>query len=362
MKILCTGDLHLNERSWLGPEWLDKQADVWRRLCEIAATEDFDALLFAGDAFEHRRPTPREMRAFQSPLEILAEAEIPALAITGNHDRTDVETISALEVVTWESPMITHSHPGVWECGDFSVATLPWTPFSRLVAEGGSRDDVHERAAQLLEDHALGLDADILLLHWSVAGSSLPNGLPVDQLRETVLEIGSLLDSFAAIVCGHIHKPQTIDREWAFYVGSPLPLNFGEESTPHGFWIVGDPIDRPTFLELSGPRFSSVRMTDDTVTWTDGVPPQDADVLRVYVTHGADLRATREYAEKTWEPWRLRIIEMPSQDRPRARIAEVDEHTTEADALSKWTESQEIDKEAANAMQIAMAGYLAETT
>jgi DNA repair exonuclease SbcCD nuclease subunit len=73
----------------------------------------------------------------------------------------------------------------------------------------------------------------ILLTHWSVSGSTSSSGAPVDLFREVVLPIGELEEiGFEAIVAGHIHRPQMLG-ERGFYVGSPMPLNFGEAGHDH---------------------------------------------------------------------------------------------------------------------------------
>src|SRR5205814_1684568 len=132
------------------------------------------------------------------------------------------------------------STPELVELAGVTVATLPWVHPGRLIAAHGrdvSRDETNSVVAELLLEAARGLRAQIngdapaiLLLHWSISGSSLPTGLPVDQLREPVIPHDELLAlGFDAIIAGHIHLRQTIGHPLdqvrpAFYVGSPLPL------------------------------------------------------------------------------------------------------------------------------------------
>jgi DNA repair exonuclease SbcCD nuclease subunit len=360
VKVLCTGDLHLNERSWLGGEWLDKQADVWQRIVTLAVEEDVDALLFAGDAFEHRRPTPREMRVFQEPLADLEANGIPAVAILGNHDREDGERPTALEVVTWESCMTTFSRPGVWERPDFSVACLPWTPVSRLVAaaEGAARDDVHAAAAELLVEAAAELraESDILLAHWSVAGFALPNGLPVEALRETVIDLGALQQQhWKAVVLGHIHAPRLLTdlghTERYFYVGSPMALNFGEGDTEHVVWIMDG--DEMRSIPMEWPRFLTYDELGPGESWPTA---EEGDVVRIRFA-GPEAEILRD----TCLAVGARVIMQPPIVRVQVpRITTLDERVSEIEALEMWAKAEDASDEETAAMVSETEDYLRE--
>lgn len=356
MKYLATGDLHLNARSWLGPEFLDEQAKVWRAICELAVSEQVDALLFAGDAFEHRRPTPAELRAFQEPLSLLYEAEIPALAVLGNHDRDSADGVTALEVATWESCMSVHREPGVWRD---SIATMPWTPIGRLIAaqNGGDRDALNAQAAELLIDTARGLreqvtEPAILMLHWSVSGSALPNGLPVDQLREPVLPVTELEEQgWDAVVCGHIHKAQLMGSEDArgplFYVGSAMPLNFGEADVEHGCWLLdySDAILPYRFVPLDGPRFVTINWASQDYAHLPPLALDSADgaVLRLrYTVTAEEARRIdqRELRQALLDAGAWKVVVQPQIVREeRARVEGMDESLSELQALDAYIAS-----------------------
>ena len=167
-----------------------------------------------------------------------------------------------------------------------TIAALPWVSPARLVANMDGdidRDRVNERAAELLVKVASellmtgALDKPcILMLHGSVSGASLPNGLPVADLREPVIPLEELCDlGFEAIVASHIHVSQWAeDYGWqrvegrellddhgggplVFYTGSPMPLNFGETGVAHGVWILDvDEATRAEFVPIeSRPLF-----------------------------------------------------------------------------------------------------------
>jgi exonuclease SbcD len=156
-----------------------------------------------------------------------------------------------------------------------TVATLPWTPVSRVVAAagGGDRDGLFDRAAALLLATARGLRQEIdgpavLLAHWAVSGASTPDGLATELFREPVLDVGELEgQGWDAVVLGHVHKPQLLGSEDAagpmLYVGSPLPLTHGEAACDHGVWIYDtEGLPSARFLPVSSRRFVTLDYGD----------------------------------------------------------------------------------------------------
>lgn len=256
--FLCVGDLHLGAGTEYGREPGDRLRDqeaVWTRVLELAVEHDVDAVLFAGDAFHHRRPTPAQLIAFQRPLQAFRAAhDIEVLAINGNHDCEAAELPTALDVFGREVDLYTR--PGVWQApGGVAVACLPWAPVSRLVAArgGGDRDDLHREAAGLLLATARGLRAEIpsgqpavLMTHYSISGAVTPTGRDVGPDFGVVLPVEELeAFGFDAIVAGHIHKAQRLDTPVdvgietpIFFTGTPAPVDFGEADTAHGVWLL----------------------------------------------------------------------------------------------------------------------------
>jgi DNA repair exonuclease SbcCD nuclease subunit len=300
MRLLCTGDLHISDLPSLGPERLAEQEQVWRRCLEIGREYEVDAVLFAGDAWEGRRPTPDEFLAFERPL-VYHRGHSPVYAIVGNHDLTHAEAGCGLDVLAEAGLLELYRRPG-WDillghplgnpsCG---VAFLPWAPVSRLVAatDGADRNQVNQLAAEALVETARGLREQIdgpaiLLTHFAIEGAALPSGGGVEEhMREPILPIHDLEEiGFDAIVAGHIHAPQILGavrpvQETAgaglgekapaprpqFYVGSPLPLNFGEANCKHGIWLLDTDGWTFDFIEIENTRlFDTLNVPDDLV-------------------------------------------------------------------------------------------------
>lgn len=245
-RFLCSGDGHLGAGADLGREpgeRLDEQELALGRLHDLAV-ELGVPLLWAGDAWERRRPTPAEILAFKRPL-----LGLDVLGVAGNHDVEAWQRPTGYDLLDFS---IT-AQPDVVKFDDAIVCRLPWAPASHLVAleAGGDRDELNRRLAVGLVEVARGLFVTaqeirhshpewpvILLGHWSVGGATTPTGAPTDLFREPVIDLGELdAIGFDAMVFGHIHRPQMLG-ERGFYVGSPMPLNFGETGCDHVAWLL----------------------------------------------------------------------------------------------------------------------------
>jgi exonuclease SbcD len=401
-KILACGDLHLGAGADYGREpgiRLTDQDIVLTQIARLAVDEDVDAVLIAGDVFDRPRPDPATLSVFDRFLDQLAEFDV--LAITGNagHDIRNAESYAALELFSrW---IDVHRMPAVWNGPGFAVATLPSVPVSRLVASrnGGDRGVIHRDAAEYLIQVVRDLRAEIpagtpaiLLLHWSISGASLPNGLPTDALNEPVLSAEDLdALGFDAVVAGHIHKPQMLvaheaDGSYAsaaLYVGSPMPLSFGEERDEHGVWL----LDNETTLGFFDARFvpiSSRRFVTVDADLTTGrhdelalgetealaaavvthVPFDDAIVrLRYKATAEQHRRVDQAALRKLCldaGAHRVYAIQADVVREDRARVAGLDESIDELGALDAYLEAQGLDPAMDRRMRERTRRYLEE--
>jgi exonuclease SbcD len=401
VRILATGDLHLGASPDLGPRPGDRLADqerVWKQIARLAIEEECEALLFAGDAFHRRRPTPSEILAFRSGLKILNEHDVDVVAIAGNHDVESAALPNALLTSEPHALYEVSSRPEIHALrgsGGVQVATLPWTPPAQLVASrnGGDRDALHNDVAQLLLESARGLRAQIpadktaiLLAHWSISGAVTPTGADVGLFREPVLDAHALEAlGFDFVVAGHIHKAQRLGPPTAyvdevparmFYVGSPCVVDFGEAQTEHGVWIVDVDEELAEFVEIEDRPFVTV-----SVDLTTELPPQGDDetdviaatiaerlpltdaVIRIRYKASADqarridVGALRGFCADAGAS-KVYAVQAEIVREDRARVEGVDETLTELDALDRWIESQELGEAPATGLRERTSRYL----
>lgn len=388
-RILCIGDLHLGTspdfgRAPYGPESrLADQQIVWQRACDTAIEQDCDLVLFTGDAFHRRRPTPSEILAFRAGPVDLERHGIPVIAIDGNHDVTTPELPSALSIFDGEGIRVSRT-PEVIDVAGVSVATLPWTPAARLIAArgGGDRDEANQDVAQILLDIARQLRAEcpagkpaILMGHWAVSGAALPAGMATDELREPVIPADELNQmGWDAIALGHIHRRQTIGRPATFYVGSPAVVDWGEAGQPHGVTIVD--LDRSdaitSFVEIDDRPFVTLDadLSDDPVVyeemlrgdWSHADLVSDAVVrFRYRATREQAARVdNREIAQALLDAGAWRVFVQPEIARQdRARVEGLDDNLTPQRALDLWLDVQALDDQTmAGRVRAQTAAYL----
>lgn len=376
-RILAVADLHLGAspdfgRAPYGPESrLADQRGIWEHVNHLALSERCDLILFAGDAFHRRRPSPSELVAFRAGLD--QSHGTPTIAIDGNHDVTTPELPSALSIfddrdngIGWFRLSRT---PEVIEVAGVSVATLPWAPAARLIAarDGGDRDEANADVAQILLDIARQLRAEcppdrpaILLAHWAVSGAALPTGISADDLREPVIPLHDLeAVGFDRVVLGHLHKHQVLDPHGRIgYCGSPCVIDWGEANERHGVWVIDTDLhvsQGSRFVPIEDRPFATIEY--DFAGDPDASFEQDAANRFYGDVDGAVVRvryrATREQAARidnnqiaqallSAGAWRV-FVQPDIIRQDRARVEGLDDHLTPAQALDLWLDLQQLD-------------------
>lgn len=268
--LLAFGDLHVGKGRQLYPARLAEQEDTLRQILRTARDHQVDAVLNLGDTWDRRSPSPDEVTAVLRPLaEHQAAGGPPVLSILGNHCRAGVADTSMPQAVALGGLMQVYHRPGLAYVGNVALAMLPWTPVSRLAAaHDQDRDLVYQDAAELLIATARELRQKVagtmlLLAHYAVTGASLPSGMPVDQLREVVLDRHELEQiGFSHIILGHIHRPGQFGDGTCLYVGSPLPLDHSETGE-HGCWLIDTAARETRFVPVGSRPFVTVGLDLD---------------------------------------------------------------------------------------------------
>lgn len=380
MRALCVADNHFGKGHRYGRvpgERLAEQEANFRTVLELAREHHVDVVLHAGDLMDRRTPTPHELLAAERPLvEHEAAGGARVVMVNGNHCVSGTDESCAVQVFAEAGLIELHRRAGLTTIGDTSIAFLPWAPVSRIVAAegGGDRDDVNQVAAELLLETARGLRAAqqtgpmILLTHFSISGASTPDGMDVSLFREPVLDLGDLeAIGFDAVIAGHIHKGQYLDaEERILYVGSPMPLDFGEAKCEHGCWIVDFDGDSMTteFVPIDSRPFLTIDGTTDDDTWHPAEEVAGAFVkIRLHATEEqarhydvAGLRSALFDDLGAHNVW----VESTIVRELRARVAGIDETVSDTDALELWLSSQAVNGDQAPALRLLHTDYLAE--
>ena len=296
MKILHFADLHLGVESYghidpatgLSSRLLDFLR-VFDEVVDFALKEPVDLVLFAGDAYKSREPTPTQQREFAKRINRLAAGGIPVLLLVGNHDLPNaVGKATATEIFdTLAIKNVTVSgRPAVYRIetasGPVQVASLPWPRRSSLLSKEETKDlnldqvkrRLEEALTHIIEVHAAGLDPAVpavLAAHVWVRDARLGSerGLTIGQDHE--LLPGDVANpAFDYVALGHIHKGQVVkERPPVVYSGSLERLDFNEEADEKGFYVVeigsgNSPAERSVeyrFRPVAARRFVTISVT-----------------------------------------------------------------------------------------------------
>jgi DNA repair exonuclease SbcCD nuclease subunit len=202
-RVLHTADTHLGYRQYHTPERRADFLAAFRQVIDDAIEDGVDAVVHAGDLFHDRRPGLVDILGTLEVLETLAEAEIPFLAVVGNHEtKRDAQWLDLFErldvaVRLGRDPVV------VDETAFYGLDFVPRSQRDRLEYEFAPHDAAHAA----LVSHGLfePLVPDYGNVEWDAAA----------VLEEATVE-------FDAMLLGDEHAPTTqqIGETWVSYCGS----------------------------------------------------------------------------------------------------------------------------------------------
>ena len=237
--------------------------DFLRRFDEVidyGLSHDVDLVIFAGDAFKTRDPSPTLQREFARRVKRFVDANVPIVMLVGNHDLPAMEKkASSIDIYR------TLGVPNViigWaedvqfietKRGKVQVATAPYPMRNRLLAQaehrGKSIEELDKTLQEIVGDNiramAEQLDPEvpsILTGHFTVSGATYGSERSVMIGRDVAVLKSVLSDGpWDYVALGHIHKHQDLNAgryPAMVYPGSLERIDFGEEKEAKGFcWI-----------------------------------------------------------------------------------------------------------------------------
>lgn len=318
-RVLHFSDLHLGVENY---GRLDVETGLSTRLMDFLRALDFvvdyaineavDLVLFTGDAFKSRDPTPTHQREFARRVRRLREAGIPFFLLVGNHDLpaavNRAHSVEIYDTLGLEQIYVAH-RPGRYDVptkgGTVRIFAVPWATHSRLLA----RDDVRGRSneelvarlqtavAQLIENFAVdaahGETPTILAAHLTVEGAApgaernVLLGYDIVVPRSVVAQ-----PAFDYVALGHIHKHQVLhERPPVIYAGSIERIDFGEAKEPKGFVVADVQRGHTTWTFVETPARSLVHIEVD-VRKADDPLAAVAEAVRRHSIQGAIVKLT----------------------------------------------------------------------
>ncbi|MFF1421623.1 exonuclease SbcCD subunit D [Streptomyces sp. NPDC058280] len=249
MRILHTSDWHLG-RSFHRVSLLDAQAAFLDHLVATVRDRDVDVVLVAGDVYDRAVPPLTAVELFDRALHRLAEAGVPTVMISGNHDSARRLGVGAglieragihlrTDPAGCATPVLLSDARG-----DVAFYGLPYLEPALVKDEFKASKAGHEavlgaameRVRADLAGRAPGTRS-VVLAHAFVAG-----GDPSDSERDiTVGGVAAVPAGIFAgidyVALGHLHGSQAL-TERVRYAGSPLAYSFSETTHRKTMWLV----------------------------------------------------------------------------------------------------------------------------
>jgi exonuclease SbcD len=339
MRFLHTGDWHVG-KAIRGRSRMEEFERALEQVVEIAVDQRVDAVLHAGDLYEHRSAAPDADRlVFETLLRLHAHG-IPVVAIPGNHDSAlRLEAFAGLlraVNVDMAVKVLPPEMGGVVDLGSrdgsetLRVACVPFVPERRFGSEVDLFDSTEawfqsyaEGMGNLLDAMAAGFRDDavnVVLAHLYATGAKLGGGEREATIgMDYAVPAGRMPANASYIALGHIHRPQRIPGSPApaRYAGSLIQLDFGEKEQDKSVVVVeahpGHPATVSEIAVTAGRRLVDVEGTLDQIhiraadigdaylrvyVDTDGPVPGIADQVRELLPNAVDVHLRYEPAEQ----------------------------------------------------------------
>lgn len=246
-KFLHIADIHLGFDRYDTPE---RTKDFFRALYTVidrhAIQAAVDFVVIAGDLFEHRNIKPATLNQAQVCLQALQRANIPVLAIEGNHDNRPYGTPTSWLKYLSEWGLLMLLEPNDGKSG--TPLFTPWDPETksggyidldcgvRVLGSnwyGATAPRAIERLAVAIEALPPGPEHTLLMFHHGLEGQiaryagalRYADLLPLKQVGVDYLALG------------HIHKEYAVEG-WVFNPGSLEANNVDESRYRRGAYLV----------------------------------------------------------------------------------------------------------------------------
>jgi exonuclease SbcD len=368
-------------------------------IIDAAIAEKVDLVIFAGDAYKDRLPSPTYQREWGKRIMRLSAAKIPTLLLTGNHDVSPASgrAHTLQEFDTLEVPFVrVINRPEILKPADLwnlplQVIALPWIFRSGLMASQQdtgitaetANEEIEKRIGELVHNWMDDLDPSlptIMTAHASIQGALYGNERTVMLGKDLVLP-GSLVKDprldYTAL--GHIHKYQDLNpgaHPPVIYPGSIERVDFGEAADDKYFVIAKVEKGRTTINQhkLSGRRFIDLAVKlkagDDVMEKIFAVLPTEdhlADaMLRLVVHYPREMEVFLDEAalrEKCVSAFEFHLVRRP-QEEARSRFSAEDSvaNLNPIELLSRYWQTDKLEPGNTEPLQALAASIIQEVS
>ena len=249
LRIIHTSDWHCGASRNL-PDYLNRWKDMCSELRKNIIKYHPDVFVVTGDIFDNKTPTEEERNLILSTIShiLIENPKLFVLILEGNHDWNSQETSMLESVHEGYLPLgsritIVRDKPEVVKIKDSNFICIPCT-----------QSQTKASVKKLVKKMHNGLTGDTYVCMHECFKSFAENGMEVGT------ESLPKLKFVKCWMLGDIHKHQFLSKN-AWYAGSPLQINFGEQSKK-GFVLIKD--GKPHFKKLeSAKRLVVIKQGED---------------------------------------------------------------------------------------------------
>lgn len=331
-------------------------------IIDCALDQIVDAVLFAGDMYKTRDPSPTQQRGVSERIKRLTKAGIPLVLVVGNHDTPSsdgkantLDIYSALEVdnvTVIRTPQLINL---ATKSGDLQIIGLPWLHKVNFKLLGEKISSMYEK---LKPD-----SPSIVVGHLEVEGASFGSEKGLALSSDLTTPLSLLTDRrLSYVALGHIHKHQVLSTNPpVVYSGSPERIDFGEEKEKKGFILVeiarhAKKVTKYQFIPTSARKFCTITVNlenyeeNPTKTVLNEIAKNDVKdkIVRVIINIPADLskklemdKIKKSLADANYIAGISRNLER--KERQRLDDIEEVERLTPIQALEKYFQAKKFD-------------------
>ncbi len=241
MRLIHTADWHLG-RIFFSRHLTDDQEHVLDQFVDLVERTGPDGVLIAGDVYDRAIPPIDAVRLLNRILsDIVSRLGVPVFLIAGNHDsperlefgsgllRERNLFISGTAAPDAVPVMLDDDH------GPVAVCAMPYCEPALVRARFGD-DSVNDHQTALaaiiarMRTRIPDGCRSVALVHAFVTGAESSDSERPLMVGGSAQVSAALFDGFDYVALGHLHKPQSIEKNRIRYSGSLLKYSFSEAS------------------------------------------------------------------------------------------------------------------------------------
>jgi exonuclease SbcD len=360
---------------------LEDFSNSLKQAIDYAINLPIDLVVFAGDAYKRNNPSPTEQREFVKHFCRLADAGIPTVMISGNHDipvmhgkasSIDIfKTLRPGKFFVYVNTTTIDDHPAPvieTQNGPIAVCCLPFLSHSyfrnneeyRKLNREDFLEKCEEYYLQTIQKMATQVPNDIpkiLLAHMTVFGAKIGGyrgiSLLTDEVEISAADLANAGYDYVAL--GHIHYYQNLSPKPnipVVYPGSIDRVDFSEAEEQKGFVIAQiqqnnttvewKPIDVRPFIEILIEDQNNKELTERILEAIEETNIQDAVVRIKFKANDTEIQSLdMKRIHEALKPanYKAGFLRIPSDTKEKRRSS-LSTEVTLHDALKAYIDEQ----------------------